>query len=91
MGLYASVTASGLLFVHDPARNGPLVIALMLQVPCISSSLIVYRFAAGFDMCAAVGSTENASRVDAGFFWDFNFQVVAGGVRLDKRVRFVSA
>jgi hypothetical protein len=71
MGLYASVTASGLLFVHDPARNGPLVIALMLQVPCISSSLIVYRFAAGFDMCAAVGSTENASRVDAGFFWDF--------------------
>jgi hypothetical protein len=72
MGLYAVVTASGLLFVHDPARQGPLAFALLLQLPCISSSLIVYKFSAGFDLCAAVGSTENAKGVEAGFFWDFN-------------------
>jgi hypothetical protein len=71
MGLYALVISSGLLFVHDPTRNGPLVAALMVQVPCISSSLIVYRFGAGFDMCAAFGGAEKASRVEAGFFWDF--------------------
>jgi hypothetical protein len=71
VGFYACVTASGLLFVHDPTKNRPLVIVLMLQVPCISSSLIVYRFGAGFDLCTAVGGTENASRVEAGFFWDF--------------------
>jgi len=71
MGLYALVTVSGLLFVHDPVRQGPLMLGLLLQLPCISSSLIVYKFSAGFDLCAAVGSTENASRVEAGFFWDF--------------------
>lgn len=71
IGLYAGVTASGLLFVHDPTRSGPLVAALILQVPWISSSLIVYKFAAGLGVCASVGSTGNASRVEAGLFWEF--------------------
>ena len=46
--LYTLVTASGLLFVHDPRRVQPLFAALAIQIPWISSPLIVYKVAAGF-------------------------------------------
>lgn len=41
MGLYVFVCVSGLMFVHNPSRRGPLVAALAVQIPWISSSLIV--------------------------------------------------
>lgn len=60
MGLYVFVTVCGLLYVNDPGRTGPLVAALALQIPWISSPLIVYKFAAGAEVrrtgCAS-GST----------------------------------
>lgn len=48
--LNGGVTFSGLLFVYDPHRTGPLAVALAVQVPWISSSLIAYRFATGFEL-----------------------------------------
>jgi hypothetical protein len=45
--LYVFVLTSGLLFVRDPQRTGPLLAALAVQIPYISTPLIVYKFAAG--------------------------------------------
>ena len=53
LGLFAFVTVSGLLFVQNPQRIGPMIVALALQIPWVSSPLIAYKFAAGFQVCAA--------------------------------------
>jgi len=45
--LYTYVMVAGLVFAHSPRRLGPLVAALAIQVPGLSSSLLVYKFAAG--------------------------------------------
>lgn len=63
MGLYVFVTVSGLLFVANPVRTGPLVAALALQIPWISSSLIVYKFAAGAQAFFIIGSPENENAI----------------------------
>jgi hypothetical protein len=52
--LNACVTASGLLFVHDPSRIFPLIAALAVQIPSISSSLFVYKFAAGLALVFSI-------------------------------------
>lgn len=70
--LYVFVTVSGLLFVNDPRRTGPLVAALALQVPWISSSLITYKFAAGFESFIFVGSPEKQNAI-VHLGWDFLF------------------
>ena len=51
--LYAFVVAAGLLFVHNPRRLMPLVVALALQVPSLSSPLVVYQFTAGAHVTVA--------------------------------------
>ena len=51
--LYLFVLIAGLLFVYDARRTTPLVVALGLQIPVISSPLVAYRFGAG--LYAAVG------------------------------------
>ena len=53
LALYVFVTVSGLLFVQNLRRTGPLVVSIALQVPWVSSPLIAYRFAAGFQVSAA--------------------------------------
>jgi hypothetical protein len=70
MGLYAFVTASGLLFVHDPTRTGPLLAALAIQIPAISSSVIVYKFAAGLETFVSVGGSEQKNAMGVHFDWD---------------------
>lgn len=80
MGLYAFVTASGLLFAHDPTRTGPLFAALAIQVPSISSSGVVYSFSAGLQAFISFGrlEKENAIGVHADFrlgsSWRFALQ-----------------
>jgi hypothetical protein len=70
--LYAFVIAGGLVFVYDPCRNQFLQIALLLQVPWISSPFLLYRFA-----CAsyAIVSAEppQAGRVGLHFGWVAQF------------------
>jgi hypothetical protein len=60
LALYAFVTASGLLFVYNPRRIHPLFAALAIQIPWISSPLLVYKVAAGFHLVLTVGSFEYA-------------------------------
>jgi hypothetical protein len=57
--LFAFVTVSGLVFVHDARRIKPLIVALGIQVPWVSSPLLVYKFTAGFETCVAVGIIGN--------------------------------
>jgi hypothetical protein len=52
LGLYAFVLYSGLLFVHDPRRTKPALIAFALQVPWVSSPFLAYEFSAGAEATA---------------------------------------
>lgn len=70
MGLYVFVCVSGLMFTHNPRRTGPLVAALAVQIPWISSSLIVYKFVAGVEAFIIVGSPEKENAIGAYFGWD---------------------
>jgi hypothetical protein len=58
--LYVYVTVSGLLFVHKPEQTRPLIAALAIQIPWISSSLIVYKFAAALHAVFSIRSPEAA-------------------------------
>src|SRR5438445_3435898 len=71
LALFAFVTLSGIIFVHDPSRTDLLVVALSLQVPWISSPLIAYKFAAGFQVCAAL----MGGRFAGGFRLGSDFQI----------------
>ena len=71
--LHAFVVASGLLLVHNPHRVMPLVAALTLQIPVISSPLVAYRFGDG--LSAGFGfSTEQGliGWVNFGSDWHLN-------------------
>jgi len=63
LGLYGFVTASGLLFVHDSRRIRPLIAALTIQIPWISTPLFVYKFTAGFYAVATIGGPREAGNV----------------------------
>jgi hypothetical protein len=69
--LFVFVTVSGLLFVHNPNRTGPLVIATSIQIPWVSSPIVAYKFAAGFQICVALVG----GRFDAGFRLGSDFQI----------------
>src|SRR5689334_8995854 len=63
LALYIFVVASGLLFVCDPQRTRPLLAALAVQVPWISTPLIVYKFAAGLHTVVAVGPAQEPGNI----------------------------
>lgn len=62
---FGFVTASGLIFVHDPRRTGPLIGAIAIQVPSISSPIFVYSFATGANLTIIFG---NSTTFNAGIF-----------------------
>ncbi len=71
LALFAFVTISGLVFVHDPERTGLMIAALVLQVPWVSSPIVAYKLAAGFQLSVAfIGSN-----VTAGFRLGSDFQI----------------
>lgn len=49
LGLYCYVIGSGLVFVCDPQKTRPMMLALAAQIPRISSPVIAYKFCAGFE------------------------------------------
>ena len=69
LALYAFVVASGLIYVQNPQRTGPLIVAFLLQVPWISSPLLVYKFTAGFQITAALigGHPNGGFRIGSDF------------------------
>lgn len=70
LALYAFVTVSGLLFVHNEKRTGPLSAALALQIPWISCPCFVYQFAAGLYGVVALETPENPVRTGIHFAWN---------------------
>ena len=57
LALHVFVLVSGLLFVQNSARVMPLVVALAIQIPYLSSPVVLYRFADG--LCGGVGVAES--------------------------------
>ena len=56
---YAFVIGSGLLLALDAQRTRPVKIALMLQIPWLSSPLLAYFFCAGLHMTPFVQVTDS--------------------------------
>ena len=78
LSLYAYVTISGLLFVNNPQRTRPLLAALAIQIPWISSPVIVYKFATALQAVLSIGSPEKAGyfglRLGSEFFLGSSWQ-----------------
>ena len=70
--LYAFVTTSGLIFVHDPHRTRPILVAFALQIPWVSCPIFVYQFASVLHVAVTVGEPEVAGNV--GFHLGFSAQ-----------------
>ncbi len=65
----AYVTVSGLIFVQKPQVTRPLIGALAIQIPWISSPPIVYHLGAGFSAVLGIGSSEHAEE-SFNIFWN---------------------
>jgi hypothetical protein len=73
MALFAFVTASGVVFVHNPNRTTLLAVSLALQVPWVSSPIIAYKFAAGFQICGALIGGRPYGGLQLGSDFQINF------------------
>ena len=73
LALFAFVTTSGVVFVHDPNRTNPLIVALALQVPWFSSPVVAYKFTAGFQVSAALLGGHFAVGFHLGSTFQINF------------------
>jgi hypothetical protein len=69
--LFAFVTVSGLVFVQNPKRTGLMMISLALQIPWVSSPIIAYKLAAGFQICVGFFG----GRLAGGFRLGSDFQI----------------
>lgn len=57
--LFSFVTASGLIFVWNPNRTAPLIVALAIQIPWISCPVFEYHFSTGLLAAITLGTPEN--------------------------------
>jgi hypothetical protein len=71
--LYAFVAATGLLFALDERRTKPLSIALALQLPFLSSPLLIYKFGAGFLATLFIGGPSPADNIGVRVGWEWYF------------------
>jgi len=69
LALFTFVAVSGLIFVHDPRRTRLLSAALALQIPWLSSPVVVYQFAAGFGIRVARFSDSFKWGLTLGYKW----------------------
>jgi hypothetical protein len=84
LALFAFVTVSGLVFVHNPERTDLMILSLALQVPWISSPIIAYKLAAGFQICVALIGGHWAGGFRLGSDFQINlFQQVRWGVGIN--------
>lgn len=63
MAMYAFVTVSGLMLVHDESRIWPVSTALALQIPWVSTPVMVYQFASGMHAAITLGTPEDSDRI----------------------------
>lgn len=78
--LHLFVLVSGLLFVQNSTRVMPLVVALAIQIPYLSSPLVTYRFADGLFGGVGIADTGPFGWIRLGSDWQFNlFQPLPWG------------
>jgi hypothetical protein len=73
LAVFAFVTVSGLVFVHRPERTDLMIISLALQIPWVSSPIIAYKLAAGFQVCVALIGGHWAGGFRLGSDFQINF------------------
>jgi hypothetical protein len=71
--MYAFVAATGLLFALDERKTKPLCIALALQLPFLSSPLLIYKFGAGFLATLFMGGPSPADNIGFRVGWEWYF------------------
>lgn len=67
--LYIYVFVAGLLFVQSPQRTGPLFWALLIQIPWISSSILVFNFAAGLGFLLGIKYADSGIGFAPGWYY----------------------
>jgi len=81
LALYGFITASGLVFVQNPRRTGPLVVALAMQIPWVSSPLVAYRFTSGFHITIGLIGGSFGGGLHLGSDWQCSvFQQLPWGI-----------
>ena len=70
--LYGFVFVAGLFFADDPNNSTPLLISLCLQIPTISSPIVIYRFLSGFPIVVSMTNGEINMTARFGGEWQFN-------------------
>jgi hypothetical protein len=73
IAFYIFVIVSGLLFAENPKRLAPLRVAFLLQIPWVSSPVLVYGLSAGFRVTAGFGLSD--ARFSAGFRFGSDFDL----------------
>lgn len=80
--LYGFVTASGLLFVHNPKRTALLKAALALQIPVVALPFFLYEFASGLFAFFTWSIPLSQNRIGFHFNWNIffgaRFQILFG-------------
>jgi len=83
--LFSFVTAAGLLFVHNPSRTTPVLVALVLQIPWVSCPVLVYQFATMMHATITLGTPADADRFGVHLGWNLlfgtNYQFRVGAYR----------
>lgn len=74
LAVFLFVLIAGLLLVQNPRRVTPLIVALALQIPIISSPVIAYQFTSGLDVSAAVSEGKLVFSCRFGSFAQFNYR-----------------
>ncbi len=79
IALYAFVIVAGLLFVYDPRRTRPMLVAFVLQIPWVSLPVFEYHFSAAAYVAATLGPPQRVGEIVtygliADFGADFKFR-----------------
>lgn len=69
--LFAYVFVCGLMFANDANRTDPLFLAFAIQIPWVSTPLIVYQFAPGIHTALGLTSSNEAGKLSFGLGWNF--------------------
>jgi hypothetical protein len=69
LAMYAFITYSGLLFVHDDRKIWPLLIAFAIQIPWVSSPFLAYRLSAGLHVTIGLVSGQPSGGFSVGSEW----------------------
>ena len=84
MAIYAFVTVAGVLYALNEHNTRLLRVALWLQIPWISSTIIVWRFVAGFSFALTLFDGGLNLVYWLGSFWQFNiFEEQPAGIGIN--------